>query len=61
MLCQEESAIDVGFTAHPSKMKFPDDWEKVKKPLSVSIGDVDLGIGIGEVKKIKTVLEEKEG
>ena len=60
LLSHEQNMIDVGFTAHPSKMKFPDEWEAVKKPLSVAIGDVDLGIKIDMVKDIKALLEKKE-
>lgn len=56
-LAQEPNLIDVGFTAHPSKMKFPEDWDKLQKPLSIAIGDVDLGIKIDMVKDIKTLLE----
>jgi dienelactone hydrolase len=58
LLCQEDNLVDAGFTAHPSKMKFPDDYDKVQKPLSIAIGDVDLGIKIDMVKNIKTLLEE---
>jgi dienelactone hydrolase len=57
LLAQEYNLIDVGFTAHPSKMKFPDEWDKVQKPLSIAIGDVDAGIKIDMVKDIKTLLE----
>ncbi|PQE25993.1 Dienelactone hydrolase protein [Rutstroemia sp. NJR-2017a BBW] len=60
LLCQEDDLVDAGFTAHPSNVKFPDDWAKVKKPLSVCIGDVDKAVGIEEVKQIKALLEEKE-
>jgi dienelactone hydrolase len=38
-------------------MKFPEDWDKVQKPLSVAIGDVDMGIKIKMVNDIKTLLE----
>jgi dienelactone hydrolase len=57
LLSQEPALIDVGFTAHPSKMKFPEDWDKVQKPMSIAIGDVDLGINIEMVNDIKTLLE----
>jgi dienelactone hydrolase len=60
LLSHEEGLIDVGFTAHPSKMKFPEEWAAVKKPLSVAIGDVDMGIKIDMVKDIKGLLEKKE-
>jgi dienelactone hydrolase len=59
-LCQENELVDAGFTAHPSKMKFPNDWDKVQKPLSISIGDVDIGIKIDMAKDIKELLEEKK-
>jgi dienelactone hydrolase len=60
LLSHEQSLIDVAFTAHPSKMKFPEEWEAIKKPLSMAIGDVDMGIGIEMVKDIKVVLEAKK-
>ncbi|KAG0649896.1 Tropolone synthesis I [Hyphodiscus hymeniophilus] len=60
LLAHEQSMIDVAFTAHPSKMKFPDEWDAVRKPLSVAIGDVDMGIKIDMVKDIKALLEKKE-
>lgn len=60
LLCQEDDLIEVGFKAHPSNVKFPDDWAKVKKPFSVCIGDVEKSVGIEEVKLIKSLLEEKE-
>lgn len=41
-------------------MKFPDAWDRVQKPLSLSIGDVDLAIKIDAVKKIKGLMEEKK-
>ena len=56
-LAQQLNLIDVGFIAHPSKAKFPEAWDTVQKPLSVTIGDVDRGIKIDMVKDIKTLLE----
>jgi dienelactone hydrolase len=58
LLCQVNDLVDAGFTAHPSKMKFPDDWDKVQQPLSIAIGDVDFGIKVDMVKDIKELLEE---
>ncbi|CAG8980117.1 hypothetical protein HYALB_00012758 [Hymenoscyphus albidus] len=57
----EPALIDCAFTAHPSKMNFPHEYKKVKIPLSIAIGDVDMGIPIEMVKKIKGLLEEMEG
>ncbi|KFY14255.1 hypothetical protein V492_02740 [Pseudogymnoascus sp. VKM F-4246] len=59
-LCQEEGMVDAGFAAHPSKMAFPEDWNKIVKPLAVAIGDVDMVIGIEDVKRIEGVLREKK-
>ncbi|RDL29944.1 Uncharacterized protein BP5553_10571 [Venustampulla echinocandica] len=58
LLSQTEDLVDAGFTAHPSKMKFPNDWDKVQKPLAIAIGDVDLGINLKMVKDIKKLLED---
>ena len=52
--------IDAAFVAHPSKMAFPSDWEKIAVPFSMAIGDVDLGIGIEHVREIEGVLEGKK-
>ena len=60
LLSHEPNMIDVGFAAHPSKMKFPEEWDAVKKPLSAAIGDVDMGIKIDMVRDIKALLEKKE-
>ena len=58
-LCQE-GLVDVGFAAHPSKMAFPEDWDKVARPLAVAIGDVDMVIGIEDVRRIEGLLGEKK-
>lgn len=41
-------------------MKFPDAYAKIKVPISIAIGDVDMGIPIKLVNEIKELLEEKE-
>lgn len=56
-VAQEKGLVDAGFIAHPSKMAFPTDWDKVQKPLSMAIGDVDLSIKVDMVKDIKVLLE----
>ncbi|PVH78538.1 dienelactone hydrolase family protein [Cadophora sp. DSE1049] len=48
-----KGVIDAAFVAHPSKMAFPSDWEKISVPFSMAIGDVDLGIGIEHVREIQ--------
>jgi len=71
LLCQDDEAdrvetaspegskplIDAGFTAHPSKMKFPDDYQKVAIPMSVAIGDRDHSMKVEMVKDVKEILE----
>jgi len=62
LLCQDEKAglISAGFTAHPSNLSMPDDIENVKIPLSIAIGDVDMGMDIGKVNQAKEILEKKK-
>ena len=60
LLCQSSGLVDAGFTAHPSKMKFPDEYEKVQKPLSIAIGDVDMGIKVELVREMKNLLEDEK-
>ncbi|KAL5345111.1 hypothetical protein ACLOAV_010066 [Pseudogymnoascus australis] len=55
-----EGLVDAGFAAHPSKMAFPEDWSKVGKPLAVAVGDVDMVIGIEEVRRIEALLGERK-
>lgn len=49
--------IDRGFTAHPSRLVLPTDIEKVKKPLSIAIGDKDSVMSIAQVKQTQDVLK----
>jgi dienelactone hydrolase len=60
LLCAADALVDAGFTAHPSPMKFPDAWDSVQKPLSLSIGDVDMALKVDAVRKIKELMEEKK-
>lgn len=54
--------VDAAFVAHPKEMAFPSEWEKIDRPFSMAIGDVDMGIGIGDVRRIKGLLEgERRG
>lgn len=57
---QLRSLIDAGFTAHPSLLKMPDDMENVRLPLSISIGDVDMGMKVELCEQAKTILEKKK-
>ena len=54
-----KSLIDCGFTAHPSNLSIPADAEPVTIPLSVSVGDIDIGLPIAAVQQTKKILEGK--
>ena len=41
----ETSLIDCAFIAHPSNLTIPGDFEKVRVPLSMAIGDTDFVVG----------------
>lgn len=64
-LCWDEvkvdgkSLVNCGFIAHPSKLKFPDDIEKVAIPLSVANAEHDPQVKPGSAAAMKRVLEGK--
>lgn len=51
--------IVCGFTAHPSRLKIPNDFEAVELPLSVAASGVDAQIPIEKAKVIENVLAAK--
>lgn len=51
--------VDAVFTAHPSFVTIPADIERVTKPLSVSIGDVDIALPLTQARQMKNVLDGK--
>jgi dienelactone hydrolase len=53
--------VDASFTAHPSNCSFPAELEKVKKPLSIALGDKDFSIGSKEIEIIKGAFKKLEG
>ncbi|KAL0942586.1 dienelactone hydrolase family protein [Colletotrichum truncatum] len=55
-----EQLVDVGFTAHPSMVNVPSDFEKVVLPLSVANGDNDSMMGRARMVQTKEVLGAKE-
>jgi dienelactone hydrolase len=54
-----QSLIDVGFTAHPSFLKFPSDIEAVTKPLCIMVGDNDIQTSLAQAESSKEILEKK--
>ncbi|KAK4135878.1 alpha/beta-hydrolase [Trichocladium antarcticum] len=51
--------VDCAFTAHPSMLAFPEDVEKVVRPLSVANGDDDAFLPKEKMKRLVGILEGK--
>ncbi len=54
------SLIDAGFTAHPSMLVMPTDIEKVKLPLCISNGTLDIHLKPDGMEVVKGIFKEKE-
>lgn len=52
-----EPLVDCAFTAHPSMLRMPRDWEMVHQPLSVANGDVDMMMSREQVQQAVMILE----
>ncbi|KAH7041452.1 dienelactone hydrolase family protein [Microdochium trichocladiopsis] len=52
--------VDCVFTAHPSFMSVPADYEAVSLPLSVAIGDTDMAMPAGKIRLMKETLEGRD-
>lgn len=48
-----------GFTAHPSRLKIPTDFEEVQMPLSVAAAGIDQQIPVAKAKQIEGILKAK--
>jgi dienelactone hydrolase len=53
--------VDCGFTAHPSVVVVPDDFQKLAVPFSLANGDDDLMMKRKQVEQAVAVLDAKEG
>jgi pimeloyl-ACP methyl ester carboxylesterase len=58
---ETRSLIDVGFTAHPSFLKIPQDLEGIKLPLSIAWGEHDMQVKLPQVKVAEATLAKNEG
>ena len=47
--------VDAVFTAHPSSVVVPGEIEKVKKPLSIAVGDKDFVFGKAQVEQSEKI------
>jgi len=54
------SLIDAGFTAQTSMLVMPTDIEKVKLPLCISNGTVDIHLKPDGMEVVKGIFKEKE-
>ena len=53
----ESPLVDAIFTAHPSSLSIPADFENVKLPIAMAIGDKDIQIDIKTVEKVQKIWE----
>jgi dienelactone hydrolase len=54
-----KALVDVVFAGHPSQVKIPGDFEKVKLPLSLAIGSEDSWIPLKQVEELRKTLDKK--
>jgi dienelactone hydrolase len=52
--------IDAAFAGHPSFISVPTDFEKVKLPLSVAVGDHDIVLNAAAIKQVEGTLKKLE-
>lgn len=53
--------MDAAYTAHPSQLDMPGDIERVKLPLCISNGTLDIQLKPEGMETIKSIFAEKEG
>lgn len=61
-LCQEgaDPCVDVGVANHPALAEVPGDYEKIAKPFSVQIGDLDFVLPPPDQQKIVEIFKHKK-
>lgn len=47
--------VDACFTAHPSNLSIPADFEKTTKPVSIAIGDKDFVMPMKQIEQAKKI------
>lgn len=53
--------LDAGFTAHPSMLSIPGDIEKIVRPVSFALAEVDNQVSPEQAIRLKAMVEAKEG
>ncbi|KAL3473574.1 dienelactone hydrolase family protein [Aspergillus californicus] len=56
----EKPLIDAGFTGHPSLLSIPDDIEKIVRPVSFALAELDTNVKAEQIKTIQKIVEGKE-
>lgn len=54
-----ERLTDCGYTAHPSRLAYPGDIEKVRLPYSVAAAENDMMMSKEQAKQTEVILKEK--
>ncbi|KAF2710415.1 alpha/beta-hydrolase [Pleomassaria siparia CBS 279.74] len=52
-------SVDAAYACHPSLVEIPGDFDSVKRPLSLAMGDKDSLLGEKEIGQIKEIMEKK--
>ncbi|KAF1814275.1 dienelactone hydrolase family protein [Eremomyces bilateralis CBS 781.70] len=47
--------VDASFTGHPGLIKIPGDLEKIRKPVSLAIGDNDYLLSVHQIEGVKEI------
>jgi dienelactone hydrolase len=53
--------VNAVFTGHPSAVVFPSEFESIKQPVSIAIGDKDFVMPLPKVEEMTRVLETLDG
>lgn len=56
-----EGSVDAAYACHPGLVAVPADFEDVRRPLSLAVGDQDSLLDMGQVARIQDVLRAREG
>jgi dienelactone hydrolase len=52
--------VDAAYACHPSLVAIPEDFDGVKRPLSLALGSKDSLLGEKEIGQIKDIMEKKK-
>lgn len=53
--------VDASFIAHPSVVSYPDEVEKVRRPISLAIGDRDMSVSMSQVEITRKAWDALKG